>query len=67
MTVVKVIELVGDSNESWEDAASQAIARAQSSVDGITGVEIKRMTAQVKDGKIVEYKTNLDVAFEIKN
>ncbi|QNO16206.1 dodecin domain-containing protein [Alkalicella caledoniensis] len=66
MSVVKVIELVGDSNQSWEDAASKAISRAQDSVDGITGVEIKRMTAVVQDGKIVEYKTNLDVAFEVK-
>ncbi len=67
MAVVKVIELVGDSARSWEDAANQAISRAQESIDAISGVEIKRMTAKVQDGKIVEYKTNLDVAFEVKN
>ena len=66
MSVVKIIELVGDSQKSWEDAASQALSRAEESVDSITGVEIKRMTATVQDGKIVEYKTNLDVAFEVK-
>lgn len=66
MSVVKIIELVGDSQKSWEDAAAQALSRAEQSVDSITGVEIKRMTATVQDGKIVEYKTNLDVAFEVK-
>lgn len=66
MSVVKIIELVGDSQKSWEDAAAQALSRAEESVDAITGVEIKRMTATVHDGKIVEYKTNLDVAFEVK-
>lgn len=66
MSVVKIIELVGDSQKSWEDAAAQALSRAEQSVDAITGVEIKRMTASVQDGKIVEYKTNLDVAFEVK-
>ncbi|SHJ65544.1 hypothetical protein SAMN02745227_00350 [Anaerobranca californiensis DSM 14826] len=66
MSVVKIIELVGDSPKSWEDAANQALARAEESVENITGVEIKRMTAVVRDGRIVEYKTNLDVAFEVK-
>lgn len=66
MSVVKIIELVGDSPKSWEDAANQALARAEESLDNITGVEIKRMTAVVRDGRIVEYKTNLDVAFEVK-
>ncbi|SES62379.1 dodecin family protein [Anaerobranca gottschalkii] len=66
MSVVKIIELVGDSPKSWEDAANQALSRAEESLDNITGVEIKRMTAVVRDGRIVEYKTNLDVAFEVK-
>jgi flavin-binding protein dodecin len=67
LSVVKVIELIGTSPESWEAAAQNAINVAAKSVRGITGIDVVHFTAKVKDGKIIEYKTNLKVAFLYEN
>lgn len=63
MSVVKVIELIGSSPNSWEAAAQNAIDVASKTVRGITGIDVIHFTAKVKDGKIVTYKTNVKVAF----
>jgi len=63
MGVVKVLELVGESHESFEDAVHQAVNRAGEVVDGITGVEIINMTADVRNSEIEEYKANVKVAY----
>lgn len=63
MAVVKVLNLIGTSNKGWDDAVDQAIAEAAKTVDNITGVEVVNTTGAVKDGKIVEYKANVNVAF----
>ncbi len=63
MGVVKVLELVGESQKSFEDAVHQAVNRAGEVVDGITGVEIINMTADVSGNQIEEYKANVKVAY----
>jgi len=65
VTVVKVLELVGDSPKSWQDAAENACVEAARTVDQIKAVEVTNMTASVEDGKIVEYKANIKVAFVV--
>ncbi|NHN42015.1 dodecin domain-containing protein [Halorubellus sp. JP-L1] len=65
MTAVKIIKVLGTSEESWEDAAHEAVAQASESVDGISGVEIEDWTANVEDGQITEYKTTVQVAFPV--
>ena len=67
MAVVKVVERVGTSRESWQDAAQQAIQEASQSLRNITGVDVVNQTAQVEEGKIVEYRTTLNVAFIIEH
>jgi flavin-binding protein dodecin len=64
--VVRVIELVGVSSESWSDAARQAVARASKTLRHITGVDVVRSSAVVKDGKITEYHVNVKLAFIIE-
>jgi flavin-binding protein dodecin len=64
--VVRVIELVGVSAKSWSDAAQQAVSRASETVRHITGVEVLKSTAVVKEGKIIEYHVHLKVAFIIE-
>jgi flavin-binding protein dodecin len=49
MGVIKVIELVGNSKKSWEDAANQAVMTAAATLRGLTGADIQSMTAVVKD------------------
>ncbi len=65
MTVVKVLELVGESHKDWTDAAQNAIREAAMTVKNITGVEVYNLTADVADGEIVEYKANVKVAFVV--
>ncbi len=66
MTVVKIIELIGSSPNSWSEAAQNAVAEAAKTVKNIKGVHVKRCTARVKDNKIVEYKANVKIAFIVE-
>ena len=67
MPVAKVIELVADSDKSFEDAVQQGLAAASKSVRGITGLEVKSMTAKVENNRITRYKVTLHVAFHVDN
>jgi hypothetical protein len=62
---IKVIEVIGVSDASWEDAVSQAVAKASESVKGITGVEVVAQTARVTDGKVVQYNATVKLAFVV--
>ena len=63
MAVVKVIELVGSSQISWEDAARNALTGAAKSLHGISGMEIISWTAKVASNEIIEYRATVKVAF----
>lgn len=62
-SVVKVEEMVGVSSESWEDAARLLVDRASRMIRHITGLDLIRSTAVVRDGKIVEYHVSAKVAY----
>ncbi len=62
-TVVKVLELVGESKSSFDDAIENAVTEAARSVDNITGVEVYNFTGSVHQGKIVDYKANVKIAY----
>lgn len=64
--VVKVIEIIGISEKSWEDAVSQAVAKAADTINDITGVEVMSFTARVEDGKVTGYKANCKIAFAVR-
>lgn len=66
MSVLKVIELLAESDVSWEDAANKAVAKAASTVDNIKSVYINEQSATIKDGKIASYRVNVKVTFGIK-
>lgn len=66
MTVVKVLELVGESTKSWQDAVANAVQEAAKTVDQISGVEVQNWTANVQGGQITEYKANVKVAFAVR-
>lgn len=63
MSVVKVIEILAESNESWEAAAQAAVAEVSKTVRNIESVYIENMQAIVKDGKIVKYRVNAKISF----
>ena len=66
MSVIKTIDLVGVSNESWRDGAQQALVEAAKSLRGIEGMDILETSATVEDGKIAEYHTHVRVRFRIE-
>jgi len=63
MTIVKIIELVGSSNEGWKEAAENALMEASKTVRNIVGMDIAGWTAKVEKNKIASYKANVKVAF----
>lgn len=63
--VGKVIELIGSSSVSWEDAANQALQKANETLANISGIEVTDMTATVEGGKIAKYKTAIKVVFTV--
>ena len=64
--VIKIIEIIGSSDKSWEDAARTAVEEAAKTVKHLMGVDVVSFTASVKDGKIVKYKATCKIAFEVK-
>lgn len=67
MSTIKVIELIGTSKKSWEDAANNAVKEAQETVSGITGLEVVGQTARVENGVIKEFRAILKLAFVVKD
>ena len=65
--VIKVLELVGTSRESWQQAAENALREAAMSVDHITGIEVANLTADVDGGEISSFSANVKVAFAVDN
>ena len=63
---VKVIEVIGISGKSFEDAVESAVSKAAESVSGITGVEVQNLSAKVKDGAVVQYRANVKLAFAVR-
>ena len=66
MAVIKVVELVGVSPTSWEDAAKNAVDEAGKTVRDIGGLDVMNQTAIVKDGVITEYRANVKISFVVE-
>lgn len=63
MTMLKVIEVLAQSDKSWEDAAQNAVKVASESVRDIKSIYIKNMEATVEGNAITEYRINAKVSF----
>jgi hypothetical protein len=64
--VMKVIELIGSSPNSWDDAAANAVKAAAGTVRNIRGIELKRCSAKVEKNRIVEYRAVVKIAFDVE-
>ena len=67
MPTIKIIELIGTSSKSWEDAANTAVEEAAETIKDITGLEVVSQTARVENGKISEYRATVKAAFKVKS
>ncbi|TMK22663.1 MAG: dodecin domain-containing protein [Actinobacteria bacterium] len=65
MAVIKSIDLVGVSTESWRDAAQAALAEAAKTLRGIEGMEVLETSAVVDGDKIKEYHTHVRIRFRL--
>lgn len=65
MTAVKVVKVMGTSEDSWQDAAEEAYREASRTIENVSGIEIEDWTASVEDGEIVEYRATVEVAFPV--
>ncbi|MDH5763822.1 MAG: dodecin family protein [Nitrospinota bacterium] len=63
-SVYKVIELVGTSEKSWEDAARHAVETAARSLDDLRIAEISKLDMKVENGKVVAYRARVHLSFK---
>jgi hypothetical protein len=66
LPVVKTIDLVGVSTESWRHAAQEALAEAAKTLRGIEGMQILETSCNVEDNQIREYLTHVRIKFRLE-
>ena len=66
MAVLKVIEVLANSNESWEDATRKAVKHAAKSIKNIRSVYVNEQSASVDGNDITEFRVNVKITFEVK-
>jgi len=65
MAVLKVIEVLANSNKSWEEATENAVKHAAKSVKNIRSVYVNEQSAIVNGNDITEYRVNVKITFEV--
>jgi flavin-binding protein dodecin len=63
-SVYKIIELVGTSTESWEDAVNRAVEKASSSLRDLRVAEVGKLDVTVENGKVSAYRARVNVSFK---
>ena len=66
MSIYKVIEIVGTSDVSWEDAAVKAVNRASQSLEDLRVAEVVSQDLKIEEGKVTAFRTKLSVSFKFK-
>ncbi|MBW2625426.1 MAG: dodecin domain-containing protein [Deltaproteobacteria bacterium] len=60
----KIIELVGSSGVSWEDAAKNAVETASKTLRDLRIAEVKQLDLKIEEGKVVAYRARLNLSFK---
>ena len=63
---MKVIEIMSDSDKSWEDATRKGIAKASKSIKDIKSAWVQSQSVTVKDGEVKSFRVNLKLSFEVQ-
>ncbi len=66
MAILKVIEVMADSEKSWSDAANNAVKKASKTIKKIRTVWVKDQSATVKGGNIAKYRVTVKLTFELE-
>jgi len=62
--VYRVIDVIGTSTTSWEDAARKAVATASKSLRDLRIAEVSKLDMKVQDGKVVAYRARVQLSFK---
>ena len=65
-SIYKVIELIGTSTKSWEDAGKHAVERAAQTLEDLRVAEVSEMDMKIEDGKVVAYRTKVKISFRFR-
>jgi flavin-binding protein dodecin len=66
MSVYKIVEIVGTSPKSWEDAAQSALATAAKTLDEVRVAEVVRQDVTIEKGKITAFRVRLNLSFKYR-
>jgi len=66
MPIIKIIEVIGTSKKSFDEAVEKAIERTNKTIKNVVGVDIVGQKLVVEKGKIIEYRVNLKIAFVVE-
>jgi dodecin len=67
VSIARVTELSAISEQGFEDAINQAVARATKTLRGVEGCWVKDMNVMIEDGNIVGYKVNVEITFQLED
>jgi flavin-binding protein dodecin len=67
MAVMKSEQILTESSKSFEDAIQSAVSRFSKTVRGLRSANVNNMSAVIEDGKIVSYRVNLQITFEVED
>ena len=65
-SVYKVIEIVGTSEKSWDDAARNAVERASATLEDLRIADVTAQDLKIENGKIVAYRTKISLSFKFR-
>lgn len=66
-SIYKVIEVVGTSTVSWEDAAKRAVERAGRTLEDLRIAEVMSQDVKIEDGKVTAFRTRLSLSFKYRD
>ncbi|HEY4899766.1 MAG TPA: dodecin family protein [Terriglobales bacterium] len=66
-SVYKLVEVIGTSTKSWEDAATNAVETAAKTLRDLRIAEVVKMDMKVEDGKVTEYRTRVLLSFKYQS
>ncbi len=66
MSVLKVIEVLSNSEKSWEDATQKAVKEAAKTVKNIRSAYVQDQSVVVKNDEVSEFRVNIKLTFEVK-
>jgi flavin-binding protein dodecin len=66
-SVYKVVELVGTSSQSWEDAVKNVVKKAKDSLQDLRVAEVSELDVKIENGEVVAYRAKVKLSFKYKS